>query len=138
MEQMLSANNKFLMFVAILNVIDELVIFSSCHISLALSVHFACARSFSLVVLTQFCCCFKITEACELVVTGNEMVAAKYNTDFLLQQITRKCFGCFKMYASQFEHGLQKTLLKLGFHNSDSSLCDTKVKANQMAREEGK
>lgn len=133
---MLSANNTFFMFV--LNAIHELVFFSSCHILLALSVHFACARSFSPVVLTQFCCCFKITVICELVVISNKMVPAKYDTGLLLQQITRMCFGCFKKYASQFEHGLQKTILKLGFCNGDSSSCDTKVKANQMARKEGK
>lgn len=134
---MLSANNKFFMFVAILNAIPDSVFFSSCHISLALSVHFACTRSFSPVVLTQFCCCFKITVICELVVTGNKMVPAKYDTGLLLQQITRMCFGCFKKYASQFEHGLQKTILKLGFCNGNSSSRDAKVKTNWMARKEG-
>lgn len=128
----------FLMFVAILNAILELVFFSSCHISLALSVHFACPRSFSLAVLTQSSCCYKITTVCELVLSGNKMVPAKYNTSLLLQQITSLCFVCFKKYASPFEHGLQKTLLKLGFCSGSSSSCDAKVKANQMARKEGK
>lgn len=39
---------------------------------------------------------------------------------------------------SVLPHGLQKTLLKLGFCSGSSSSCDAKVKANQMARKEGK
>lgn len=118
MEEMLSANNSFfLMFVAILNAILELVFFSSCHISLALSVHFACPRSFSLAVLTQSSCCYKITTVCELVLSGNKMVPAKYNTSLLLQQITSLCFVCFKKYASPWtsENSSQAWLLQWQF-----------------------
>lgn len=109
-EQLLPANNRVLKLVANLNVINESVLFSSCHISLLISIHFAYMRSFYLVVLTQFCY-FKITPVCELVATGNI-----WKTRHYLQNVMpiHDCYSLqewisvFSKYASHSGHGISE------------------------------
>lgn len=100
-----------LVAVAILNVIHELVLFSSCHISLAISIHFACTRSFFLVVLTQFCCYFKIAPNCELVVTGDTLKTRCYLQNVILIYYCNRLQECvlvFSKHASHFGHGISE------------------------------
>lgn len=117
-EQLLPANNRVLKLVANLNVINESVLFRSCHISLLISIHFACTRSFYLVVLTQFCY-FKITPIYKLVVTGNiwknRKLPAKCDANPWLLELTRMDFSVSKIRLPLWTWDFRKALLRIPF-----------------------
>lgn len=107
---------RFLKLVATINVINKLVLLSSCYFLLAVSIHFACTRCFFFVVLTQFCY-FRIAPNCELVVNGNtwKTLPAKCDTDLLLQHIAKMCFGVFKTGLPLWRWNLSEVISRFPF-----------------------